>query len=81
MTYERARLVEQRLHRAVALIESEPVDARLLATKLEVSRPTVHRILAELRRRGCTIRSTHDESGWRYELIGKSDEYRVRSSP
>jgi len=77
MTYERAHRIEQRFRRAVALIEAGSADAQRLAIELDVSRPTVHRMVNELRRRGCIIRSVHDEEGWRYELLGKPDEYRI----
>jgi hypothetical protein len=71
MTYERTRQIEQRFRRAVCLIEGGPVDAQRLADALKVSRPTAHRIVTELRRRGFSIRSIRDEQGWRYELLGK----------
>ena len=68
MTYERARQIEERFQQAVRLIEKEPFNGRELAAALEVSTSTVQRIIAELRRRGYSIRSVREASGWRYEL-------------
>ena len=73
MTYERTGQIEQRFGHAIAVIESGSADARRLADALRVSRPTAHRIVAELRRRGFVIRSVHDEQGWRYELVSRPD--------
>ena len=69
MTYERARKIEMRFHKAVRLITEEPLNARQLAAGLEVSTSTVQRVVAELRRRGYSIRSVHEDGGWRYELL------------
>jgi len=70
MPYERTRKIEQRFQRAVDLLVKNRLNARQLALELDVSRPTAQRIIMELRRRGYTIRSVRDESGWRYELVG-----------
>jgi DNA-binding MarR family transcriptional regulator len=70
MPYERAHQIEQRFRRVIALIARDPLDAGKLAASLQVSRPTVHRIIAELRARGYIIRAVHDNQGWRYELVG-----------
>ena len=69
MPYERARQIEMRFHETLRLIAKEPLNARQLAAALEVSTATVQRLIAELRRRGYSIRSVHDASGWRYELL------------
>lgn len=69
MSYERSRQIEQRFERAVALITQNSHNARELAEALGVSRPTVHRIIAELKRRGYVIRAVRDEYGWRYERL------------
>lgn len=68
MTYERATQIEKRFQQTVRLIKKEPLNARELAAALEVSTSTVQRIIAELRRRGYSIRSVREASGWRYEL-------------
>ena len=69
MPYERTRQIEMRFQEAVRLIAIEPHNARQLAAALMVSTATVQRLIAELRRRGYSIRSVHDASGWRYELL------------
>ena len=71
MPYERSREIEARFEEVIALIGGNHLNAEHLALKLGVSRPTVQRIITELRRRGYAIRSVHDELGWRYELIDK----------
>jgi len=73
MSYERTREIERRFQRAVDLLSMKQLNAGQLALELRVSRPTTQRIITELRRRGYTIRSVRDESGWRYELVGGSD--------
>ena len=69
MTYERATQIEKRFQQAVRLIKREPLNARELAAVLDVSTSTVQRIIAELRRRGYSIRSVREANGWRYELL------------
>jgi len=68
MPYERTQQIEQRLKKTVGLIGNKRFNASQLASELEVSLPTVQRIIAALRRRGYKIRSVRDESGWHYEL-------------
>ncbi len=68
MTYERSRIIEERFQKALALIKQRRLNAGQLALELGVSRPTVHRIITELKRRGYSIRSVHEEHGWSYEL-------------
>jgi biotin operon repressor len=68
MPFERTNQIQQRFDRTVKLISKTTVNARQLALALEVSRPTVQRIVAELKRRGYKIRSVHDDHGWHYEL-------------
>ena len=71
MPYESARQIEDRFQRAIKLIMQNSHSARQLAEELGVSRPTVQRIVAELKRRGYVIRAVRDECGWRYELLSK----------
>lgn len=71
MTYERTQAIEQRLERALALIRSQRLNAAQLAEVLDVSAPTVQRVVAELRRRGHVVRAVRDDQGWRYELVSK----------
>jgi len=68
MPYERSRTIEERFQKALALIEKKRLNAGQLALELEVSRPTAHRIITELKRRGYAIRSVHEERGWSYEV-------------
>ena len=70
MPYERTRQIEMRFQETVRLIAKGPHNARQLAAALNVSTATVQRLIAELRRRGYSIRSVHDANGWRYELLG-----------
>jgi Mn-dependent DtxR family transcriptional regulator len=70
MPYERTREIERRFQKAIDLLGKKQLNAGQLALELGVSRPTAQRIIAELRKRGYTIRSIRDESGWRYELVG-----------
>ena len=69
MPYERARHIEIRFLETVRLIAEGSHNAGQLAAELQVSTATVQRLIAELRRRGYSIRSVHDDSGWRYELL------------
>ena len=73
MTYERSRTIEERFQKAVTLLQKKRLNAGQLALELGVSRPTVQRVITELKRRGYVIRSVHDEHGWSYELIKKSN--------
>jgi len=70
MSYERTQQIEQRFVKLIDLIKRERLNAGQLASVLGVSRPTIQRIIAELKRRGYGIRSIRDDSGWRYELVG-----------
>lgn len=71
MTYERTRLIEQRFVRAIELITKKRLNAGQLASELDVSQPTAQRIITELKRRGYTIRSIRDDSGWHYEIVDR----------
>jgi len=71
MPYERSRKIEERFEEVIALIKRNHLNAGQIALELGVSRPTVQRIITELRQRGYAVRSVHDELGWRYELTDK----------
>ena len=71
MPYERSRKIEERFQETVSLIKKRHFNAEQLAAELGVSRPTVQRIITELRQRGYSVRSVHDEHGWRYEVTNK----------
>ena len=73
MHYERSRKIEERFQKALALIQNGRLNAGQLALELGVSRPTAHRIITELKRRGYSIRSVHEEHGWNYELNKKTN--------
>lgn len=68
MPYERSRTIEDRFEKALDLIKNKRLNAGQLALELGVSRPTANRIVTELKRRGYSIRSVHEEHGWSYEL-------------
>ena len=68
MPYERSRTIEERFHKTLSLIKQKRLNARQLSLELGVSRPTAHRIITELKRRGYPIRSVHEENAWSYEL-------------
>jgi len=71
MPYERSLHIEKRFQRAIDLISQRSVNAGQLAGLLGISRPTIQRMITELKRRGYTIRSVRDDHGWKYELIGR----------
>ena len=71
MHYERSRKIEERFQKTLALIQDRRLNAGQLALELGISRPTAHRIINELKRRGYSIRSVHEEHGWSYELNKK----------
>lgn len=81
MPYERTHRIEQRISKAGELIASSPMNTRKLAIALDVSRPTVQRIVAELKRRGYKIRSVHDDHGWHYELTGDTARSSQEANP
>ena len=68
MPYERSRRIEERFGQVVGLIGEGRSTSAELSDALNVSRGTVHRIIAELRRRGFSIRSVREEKGWSYEI-------------
>ena len=59
--------MEERFSLAIALIFFLKPNIQTLAEFLHVSRPTVVRIVNELRSRGNIIIAIHDSLGWRYE--------------
>jgi len=69
MPYERSQQIEKRFQQAIDLILSKSVNARQLADILGISRPTIQRMITELKRRGYVIRSVRDDHGWKYELV------------
>ena len=71
MPYERTKVIENRFRKVIALLGRKRLNARQLALELGVSRPTVQRVIAELKRRGYSIRSVHEEHAWSYELLKK----------
>lgn len=71
MPYERSREIEQRFEKAIDLIAKKKLNSGELASQLGVSIPTAQRIVTELKRRGHSIRSVRDESGWHYEIINR----------
>jgi Mn-dependent DtxR family transcriptional regulator len=79
MPYERSRKIEERFRKTLVLIQDRRLNAGQLASELGVSRPTAHRIINELKRRGYSIRSVHEEHSWSYELNNKLKPSNYRS--
>jgi len=71
MPYERSLQIEKRFQQAIDLISKRSVNARQLAGILGISRPTIQRMITELKRRGYVIRSVRDDRGWKYELLDR----------
>lgn len=67
MYYARYNKIEARFQRAVSLIWGFKANTETLVEQLKVSRPTLIRIINELRRRGFTINVVRDSTGWHYE--------------
>ena len=68
MYYKKSKDIEDRFALAVAIIYFMRPSIETLATRLNVSRPTIVRMISELRRRGNDIVVVHNESGWHYEI-------------
>jgi biotin operon repressor len=68
MLYERSRKIESRLEKIVGLIRTGGQSTLTLAKAFGISRPTVSRSIAALRKRGYTIRAVKDSDGWAYEI-------------
>jgi len=75
MHYKQFNKIDQRFKRALDLISTGKMNARTLAKELSVSRPTVLRMVNELRRRGYIISVVHDYQGWRYEVARDGNHY------
>lgn len=68
MLYKRSQIIEERFKKTLVLLKDKRLNAQQLGLELNVSRPTAHRIIAELKLRGYSIRSVHEGHGWSYEL-------------
>jgi hypothetical protein len=68
MYYDRYNKTEDRLILALSLIWLFKANTDTLVKRLEVSRPTLIRMINELKRRGFTINSVRDPNGWHYEF-------------
>ena len=68
MYYKKSKDIEDRFTLAVAIIYFMRPGIETLATRLNVSRPTVVRMISELRRRGNDIVVVRNEAGWHYEI-------------
>ena len=79
MPYARSRRSEERFGRVVGLIQGDCNTSADLWDASNMSRGTVHRIIAELRRRGFSTRSAPEEKNWSYEttLFPQNEEYGV----
>jgi len=67
-TYERSRFIENRFKTTLSLIDNNRLNAEQLAIKLDVSRPTVTRIITELKQRGYPIKSVYKHGSWSYQI-------------
>jgi biotin operon repressor len=72
MVYRQAFEIEQRLERALRLIESGRYSTPQLAEALNVSIPTVSRCVQALRERGFDVRAARRQGAWSYFLGRKS---------
>ena len=68
MYYKKSKDIEDRFTTALALIFFFKPNVENLAMRLNVSRPTVVRIVNELRRRGNEIVVVRDTDGWHYQV-------------
>ena len=68
MYYKRVNEIEQRFEKAIQLMLAKRMNTQTLAEELKVSRPTVFRMISELRRRGYVISVVRDSLGWQYDL-------------
>jgi DNA-binding transcriptional MocR family regulator len=69
MYYKSVNEIEGRFEKAIKLMLDKRMNTRTLAEELGVSRPTVFRMVSELRRRGYIISVVRDSLGWRYDLV------------
>jgi len=69
--YKHSRSIEDRFDVALALIRNDRLNAEQLATKLGVSKPTTHRIITELKRRGHPIQPIYENGYWSYRISHK----------
>ena len=72
MRYRKSFEIEQRLAKALSLLETGQYSTPLLAEALDVSVPTVSRYVTALRERGRVIGPERHSEGWRYVVGSKS---------
>ncbi|MGD0856046.1 MAG: MarR family transcriptional regulator [Dehalococcoidia bacterium] len=77
MSYEKSQKIYARFCQLINLLMDEPDVARL-TRELGVSRPTVLRMIKELRRRGYVVQTVHDTWGWRYAILHQNRNPVVR---
>ncbi len=68
MRYQQAIEINERLETVLHLIETGEYSTPALADEVGVSIPTISRIVATLRQRGCDIQAKRTNKGWRYVL-------------
>ena len=66
--YEHSYIIENRFKETLALIANNHINAGQLSSKLNVSIPTINRIITELKRRGYPIYSVNKNGKWGYEI-------------
>ena len=73
MRYKQSLEIHQRLETVLRLIRTGRFSTRALAAEVDVSVPTISRIVAALREQGHDIRSEKTKQGWHYVLISETD--------
>lgn len=80
MIYERSLAIGQRLEDILVLIRTGRHSTSTLATELGVSKPTISRCLAVLRRRGYEIASQRRGQSWCYVLLHRPADVPVANN-
>lgn len=58
----------------VSLLRAAPCSTCDLASKLEISKPSLSRLIKILRDRGYSIRTVRGQGGWMYVMVGGKSE-------
>jgi biotin operon repressor len=71
MLYQRSMSIERRLMAVLSLIQTGKYSTPMLAEELDISIPTVSRLVSALRERGHDIQSRRKDGAWYFMLIRK----------